>query len=422
MNTSKKIGSQDSRVVIIGGGPGGSACALALQRKATQLGVSLHITLIEGKQFLDEKHYNQCVGVLSPPLPALLETDLGIPFPMHLCQVDIQGYVLHSSSEQIKLEGEDGDSYALRRVQFDQYMLEKVQEKGIAVFPGRAVDLEFHADRVIIYTESLPLEADVVVGAFGLDEGSASMFSRHTPYRPPQAIDALVTKWHPDPEDGSNLQGYIHAFLLSNPRIEFGAVTPKCTHCTINIAGDSIDTPLMDKFINHPSVRSVLPEIDRDHPNGANDLVYFKGRFPRSLARNYYGDRYVMVGDAAGLVRAFKGKGVTTAVLTGIRAAETILNHGYSREAFHQYYRTANHDIIQDLPYGRAMRVLTIFMSRVGLINPVLRAAHHTPDLQSALFDAVSAHALYRDVFAKSLRPKTVFAILKAMLPGSNSN
>jgi flavin-dependent dehydrogenase len=341
---------------------------------------------------------------------------------MHLCQVDIQGYVLHSSSEQIKLEGEDGDSYALRRVQFDQYMLEKVQEKGIAVFPGRAVDLEFHADRVIIYTESLPLEADVVVGAFGLDEGSASMFSRHTPYRPPQAIDALVTKWHPDPEDGSNLQGYIHAFLLSNPRIEFGAVTPKCTHCTINIAGDSIDTPLMDKFINHPSVRSVLPEIDRDHPNGANDLVYFKGRFPRSLARNYYGDRYVMVGDAAGLVRAFKGKGVTTAVLTGIRAAETILNHGYSREAFHQYYRTANHDIIQDLPYGRAMRVLTIFMSRVGLINPVLRAAHHTPDLQSALFDAVSAHALYRDVFAKSLRPKTVFAILKAMLPGSNSN
>jgi flavin-dependent dehydrogenase len=422
LNTSKKIGSQDSRVVIIGGGPGGSACALALQRKATQLGVSLHITLIEGKQFLDEKHYNQCVGVLSPPLPALLETDLGIPFPMHLCQVDIQGYVLHSSSEQIKLEGEDGDSYALRRVQFDQYMLEKVQEKGIAVFPGRAVDLEFHADRVIIYTESLPLEADVVVGAFGLDEGSASMFSRHTPYRPPQAIDALVTKWHPDPEDGSNLQGYIHAFLLSNPRIEFGAVTPKCTHCTINIAGDSIDTPLMDKFINHPSVRSVLPEIDRDHPNGANDLVYFKGRFPRSLARNYYGDRYVMVGDAAGLVRAFKGKGVTTAVLTGIRAAETILNHGYSREAFHQYYRTANHDIIQDLPYGRAMRVLTIFMSRVGLINPVLRAAHHTPDLQSALFDAVSAHALYRDVFAKSLRPKTVFAILKAMLPGSNSN
>jgi len=418
LNTAANTENDTTHIVIIGGGPGGSACALALESKAAEIGKSLDITLIEGKQFLDEKHYNQCVGVLSPPLPTLLETDLGIPFPLHLCQVEIQGYVLHSSKEMIKLEGDDEDSYALRRVQFDQYMLRKVMERGIEIFPGRAVDLEFHPDRVIVYTESLPLEADVVVGAFGLDEGSAAMFSRHTPYRAPEAIDSLVTKCHPEPEGETNLQGFIHAFLLSNPRIEFGAVTPKCTHCTINIAGNSVDTPLMDKFINHPSVQEVIPEVDRQHPNGDHDLVYFKGRFPRSLARNYYGDRYVMIGDAAGLVRAFKGKGVTTAVLTGIRAAETILKHGYSREDFHQHYRTANQDIIQDLPYGRAMRLLTIFMSRVGLLNPVLRAAKDSPDLQSALFDAVSAHALYREVFAKSLRPKTVFAILKEMLPG----
>jgi flavin-dependent dehydrogenase len=415
-----EILAQGSRVVIIGGGPGGSACALALQRKAAELGIKLQITLIEGKQFLDEKHYNQCVGVLSPPLPSLLEEDLGIPFPLHLCQVEIQGYVLHSSAEQIKLAGDDGDSYALRRVQFDQYMLEMVKDRGINVFPARAVDLEFHPDRVIVYTESLPLEADVVVGAFGLDEGSASMFSRHTNYRPPEAIDALVTKCHPETDEESNLEGYIHAFLLSNPRIEFGAVTPKCTHCTINIAGNSVDSPLMDKFIDHPSVRAVLPDVDREHPNGINDLIYFKGRFPRSLARSYYGDRYVMIGDAAGLVRAFKGKGVTTAVMTGIRAAETILKHGFSRQTFHEHYRTANQDIIQDLPYGRAMRLLTIFISRFGLLNPVLRAAQTTPDLQSALFDAVSAHALYREVFAKSLRPRTVGAILKAMLSGSS--
>jgi len=68
------------------------------------------------------------------------------------------------------------------------------------------------------------------------------------------------------------------------------------------------------------------------------------------------------------------------------------------------------------------MRLLTIFISRFGLLNPVLRAAQTTPDLQSALFDAVSAHALYREVFAKSLRPKTVFAVMRAMLPGSRSN
>ena len=144
MNTSSKILTPDSRVVIIGGGPGGSACALALQRKADRLGLKPQITIIEGKQFLDEKHYNQCVGVLSPPLPELLEDELGISFPYDLCQVEIQGYVLHSSANQITLEGDDDTSYAMRRVQFDEFMLEQVKKNGIEVFPARAVDLEIH--------------------------------------------------------------------------------------------------------------------------------------------------------------------------------------------------------------------------------------------------------------------------------------
>jgi flavin-dependent dehydrogenase len=274
---------------------------------------------------------------------------------------------------------------------------------------------------VIVYTENLPLEADVVVGAFGLDEGSASIFARHTNYRPPHAMHSLVTKFNPNSGEDTNLDGYIHAFLLSNPRIEFGAVTPKCSHCTINIAGDTVDTPLMDRFLSHPQVQNVLPELDGGDVQRNNGLIYFKGRFPRSLAHNYYGDRYVMLGDAAGLVRAFKGKGVTTAVMTGIRAADTILNHGYTKQAFHDHYRPANQDIIGDLPYGHTMRFLTILMSRLGLLNPVLRAAYDCPNLESALYDAVSAHALYRDVLSKSLRPSSILAVLNAMLPSSIS-
>lgn len=412
--------TDNERVVIIGGGPGGTACGLALQLIANEMGLPIHITLIEGKQFRDGKHYNQCVGVLSPPLPQLLEEKLGIPFPLNLCQIEIQGYVLHSSGEQIQLEGDDETSYAVRRVQFDQYMLDKVRERGIDVFPGRAIDLEFHDDRVIVYTESLPLEADVVVGAFGLDDGSAAMFTRHTAYRPPKAIDSLVTKYCSNANTNSNnLGGFVHAYLLSNPRIEFGAITPKCDHKTINIAGNTVDAPLMDTFLDDPIIRAVLPDLDRGNPSEINDLVYFKGRFPRSLAQGYYGDRYVMIGDASGLVRAFKGKGVTTAVMTGIRAAETILKHGYSKDDFHKHYRSANQDIIQDLPFGRAMRILTIFMSRIGLMDPVLRAAQSNPELREALYDAVSAHALFREVFAKILRPRPVWAILKAMVPGS---
>ena len=126
-----------------------------------------------------------------------------------------------------------------------------------------------------------------------------------------------------------------------------------------------------------------------------------------------------MVGDSSGLVRAFKGKGATTAVETGIRAAETIMRHGVSAQAFHQHYRNDNHEIIDDLPYGRVMRLVAIYMSRLGLLDTVIRAARQSPDLRSALFDAISAHALYKDVMKRSLNPKSIWAVLKAMIKPS---
>jgi flavin-dependent dehydrogenase len=416
LNSTLNALPENGRVVIIGGGPGGAACAMALDCLSAEMGRKIQIIVLEGKQFNDERQYNQCVGVLSPPLNSLMEEDLHLPFPYHLVLNEIHGYVLYSSSDQIKLVGDDEASYATRRIHFDAYMLEAVKQRNITVMPVRAVDLEFHPDCVVVYTEHHSLEADVVVGAFGLDEGSGAIFSRLTPYKPPRELKSIVTKYHPGPEAMAEYGHYIHAFLPSHPLIEFGAISPKGDHLTINIAGDSVDAPLMHTFLNMPEVNAVLPDWDKFIPSNNNNLHFFKGRFPCSLARGYYGDRYVMVGDAAGLVRAFKGKGVTHAVMTGIRAAETILKHGVSEQAFHGYYRTANNDIIKDLPYGQAIRMITKFLSWSGLLNPVVRAAHHSPDLASALFGAVSAHVPYYDVVKKSLRPKTIWATVRAFL------
>ncbi|MBW7886096.1 MAG: hypothetical protein H3C34_26405 [Caldilineaceae bacterium] len=124
-----------------------------------------------------------------------------------------------------------------------------------------------------------------------------------------------------------------------------------------------------------------------------------------------------MVGDAAGLVRAFKGKGVTSAVLTGIRAAEAILQAGISEQAFAEHYRPANQDIIHDLPYGRGIRLLTILMARYRLFKPIIKAARQDADVRAALFNAVSAHAPYEQVLLQMLRPHAVLAMLRALAP-----
>ena len=405
---------EDGHVVIIGGGPGGTACALALQRMAAQMGRQIHISIVEGKQFTGEMHYNQCVGVLSPPLPELLNDRLGVQFPYQLSRREISRYIVHTAREQITLEDEHLPSIALRRVQYDDYMLEAVKGRGVLVIPARAVDLEFHDNRVVVYTDSGPLEAQVVVGAFGMDEGSSAMFRRLKPYRPPKALSSIVTKYHPPQEDMEAFGPCIHAFLPTNTRIEFGGVTPKGNHLAINIAGSTVDANLMHTFLNQPEVRRVLPSFDKRDAFDPQELQFYKGRFPRSLARGYYGDRYVLVGDAAGLVRAFKGKGVTSAVITGIRAAETILQYGISEMAFNNHYVSLNQDITRDLPYGQGMRYLTIFMAHYRLLDPVIRAAKQNPTLQSALFDAVSAHAPYLQVLNHSFRPDIIWAVLRA--------
>ena len=67
------------RVVIIGGGPSGVACALALQRLASERSRRVSITIVEGKQFVGERHYNQCVGVLSPPLASVMKDEFYAP-------------------------------------------------------------------------------------------------------------------------------------------------------------------------------------------------------------------------------------------------------------------------------------------------------------------------------------------------------
>lgn len=402
----------DGHVVIIGGGPGGTACALALQRLAFGLGRDLRITLLEGKQFSGEHHYNQCVGVLSPPLPNLLEEKLDLPFPNHLCLVEIKGYVLHGARDEILLEGEEEASLAVRRVQFDAYMVEAVKNRGISVIPARAVDIELHQDYVVVYTENSSLIAHAIVGAFGMDEGSSAMFSRAVSYVPPRALDSIVTKYNPGTEYMESFGPFIQAFLPSQPQIEFSGITPKCSHLTINIAGSSVDSSSMQEFLHNLQIRGLLPDFEF---GGAPERAYpafFKGRFPRSSARNYYGDRYVMVGDAAGMVRTFKGKGVTTAVLTGIRAAETIMQTGVSKGAFHRQYRTANQELIADMPYGAIMRLVAINIARFGLLDTVIRAAEKAPTLRTALYDAVSAHAPYRDVLKRSLQPGSVWAVL----------
>ena len=402
-------------MAIIGGGPGGVGCAIMLKRLSRQMGRTLDVVLYEQKTFEETGQYNQCAGVLSPPIQSVLEGVLGIPFPHHLVQRIITGYVLHSDTAQIVLDGDGAPSEAIRRITFDHYLLEQARKADVRVVHARVTDIEISARRVMVYSDRDNTQADVVVGAFGLDDGTCRLFERATPYQQPRFLETIVTKYHPEISFLDRFGSHIHAFLPALRAIEFGAVTPKMNHLTINIAGEKVTADRMDAFLDSPAVRRILPA---DFDPARADLDYFKGHFPTCPARRLYGDRYVTIGDAAGLLRPFKGKGVTSACLTGVRAAETILWAGISRQAFNTYYELCR-EVTDDLPYGNVLRWVTVRIASYRLLDPIIDLARRDPPLRNALFNCVSAYKSFKTIFEETVTPglalRLVASVTKAL-------
>jgi len=408
-------------VVIIGGAPAGSGCAIRLIKQAHSRDIRPRVIIYEGKRFEKKSYYNQCLGVLSSPIDRILEEDLYISFPHNLVQRRIKGYLLHTKNSVLSIPSNREPSFATRRVEFDNYLFQAAKNLGAEIIPARAVDLDFGRDSVMVYSESNNVRADVVIGAFGLDDGMAKIFERLTPYRQPKFLSTIVTKLHPGQDLVEAFGDSIHAFLISSlPEIEFAAITPKGNHLTINIAGKDVSADLMDAFLNLKIVRDILPTNMKDT---LPELTYYKGKFPTLPSRGTSGDRYVMIGDAAGFNRPFKGKGINSALITGIKAADVLLEHGFTRSAFEKYMDSCR-ELTCDVPYGRVLRSITHTCSRFGLLDGICETAKEEPSLKKAFFNIVSGHESYRKTWeeARSLRLflKIAARAVKFRLSGSS--
>jgi flavin-dependent dehydrogenase len=91
-NNSNALGPlQDGgKVAIVGGGPGGASCAMTILKEVQRRSLDVEIILYEPKYF--GHHYNQCFGVISPPLLDILEDEYDIILPRHMLQREITGY------------------------------------------------------------------------------------------------------------------------------------------------------------------------------------------------------------------------------------------------------------------------------------------------------------------------------------------
>ncbi|GAX62020.1 geranylgeranyl reductase [Candidatus Scalindua japonica] len=399
-------------VVVIGGGPGGTSCAITLSKLAKRRNINLNIVLYEGKDFEKDEQFNPCVGVLSPPIEEILQSKLGIPFPHELVLEKIPAYYLHSDDEDIKLESDGEMSCAVHRILFDNYLLHCAKDAGVKIIHGRVTNIDVEPSGTMVYSERDNRRADVVVGAFGLDEGACKVFETATHYRTGRYMSTILTKFFPEKEEMEKFGNCIHAFIPLLRGIEFGAITPKIDHLDINIAGSKVNWRMMDNFLLMPQVTRVLPS---NFAMQRHELFYSRWQFPTSPAKNLFGDRYVTVGDAAGIIRAFKGKGVNTACLTGIRAAEVMMDVGISKEAFKDYYNSFS-DITHDLPYGKVIRMLAGFSAHYGLFSPMIRLAKEDKKFRTAFFNSVAGSKMFKDIIFETISLQLSWKVVRILV------
>ena len=408
-------GIRGKTVGIIGGGPGGSATAIRLKRLSREKDLGLRVVLYEGKDF--ERHHNQCVGVLSPPIEEILRGGLGVELPYEIFKRQIYGYRLHAGRKEILLVGPHraGATYAVRRVMFDRFLLSCAEREGVEVYRSRVTGIDFpkgDRKRVFLYTEGGMLKADAVVGAFGLDDGMIDIFEDATGgtySRPGKFIQTYVMKFHSDPSFiEKKLGSIIYAYLFPPgiPNLEFGAITPKGDHIIVNVAGANATVEDMFAFLSTDVVREHLPPISID------EQEVYRGKFPGAPAEGAVADTHLTVGDATGWLRPFKGKGINLAIETGILAAETLVERGISPASFRRYEEVTR-PLREDYLYGTWMRNLCKAGDIMGMLGTVLSMAKVDQGIHDALFNAVSGHDSFKNIFRRYARPSVLADVVR---------
>ncbi|RME07855.1 MAG: hypothetical protein D6803_02820 [Anaerolineae bacterium] len=412
-----------SRVGIIGGGPAGSFAALHLLHLARQRGLKLRVQIYEPRDFSrpGPAGCNRCAGVLSSRLVRGLET-LGISIPSEVIQTAIHAYAIHLDGEMITLHQPDESRKILSIYRgggpahgsgdlppsFDAFLLRQACARGAQHIPHRVHRVRLQNGLPVLYTREAQTPVDFLVVATGIN--SRPPLEASFGYRPPpceqmmQDEVSLPANW---------ASGEVHAWFPPPAWLTFGALIPK---------GRYLNVSLLGKHIPRGGIRDFLDRINLPGIDGRERLCGCQPRIATGPAKGYYGDRWVVVGDAA-FSRLYKD-GIGAAFYGARVAMRTAIEQGIHRQAFHRFYRPHCRQVIRDNRYGRALYALWHLTLRIrplrqAWLRAVLAERRLPPQRrihERVLWGMLTGDESYRSLLLQALSPSAVFPVLKQFI------
>jgi flavin-dependent dehydrogenase len=357
----------DTDILIVGGGPAGSACAWALRR------AGLDVAVLDQARFPRDK---VCAGWITPAVLECLEIDAEEYGRDHVLQ-PIRGFRvgLMAGMDRVRTAMDivypGIVSYGIRRCEFDDYLLRR---SGARLLTGEAARSLRRERGTWLVNDHL--RAPVLVGA----GGHACPVARELGARPGGETPVLAQEIEfPLPEDaraGCAVGGEKPELYFCADLAGYGWCVRKGNHLNIGLGRDDRRglAAQVAGFAACMQDTRGIPELP-GRLHGHAYLLY--GHSPRDLVA----DGALLVGDAAGLAYPQSGEGIRPAVESGLLAARTLIEAGgdYRRRRLEAYperlrrrFGLGGGAFVPRMPAGLRTLLARGLFSQAGLVRRVV--------------------------------------------------
>jgi geranylgeranyl reductase family protein len=298
-------------VIVVGGGPAGSAAAIGLRRAGAS------VLLLERQEMPRDKPCGDILGTQALSLVAELGLDRRAldPFP------PLRGFALHVAGRRPKVSRERDLASAPRVVPrkiLDAALIDLAVRAGAELRQARVDQVLQHGETIVTRSRSGDHESRLVIGADGWGSVVArSLFEERHAGQTGLAGRAYV-------HDPRGFEGLMRVFYSEETRPGYGWLFPiDRTHANVGVGvlrSDGHALPaLFRHFLEDPG--SPLLNLLGD---GAS--VDSERTWPLALgwtARRRAAGRALLAGDAASLVGPLTGAGIHSAIRSGLMAARS---------------------------------------------------------------------------------------------------
>ena len=290
------------------------------------------------------------------------------------------------------------------RAEFDAALLHAAQQAGATLEAARVTDVRVDADGVTLETRRGHRRADVVIGA----DGANSLVRRRVarPFRREQLSIATGFFAH-----GVTSTEIVIAFVADPPGYIWSF--PRPGHLAIGICAEAT--------AGHSSkaLRARTAEWIRATgiAHGAR-LEPYAWPIPSPTVRDaneltVSGARWLLAGDAAGLVDPITREGIYFALASGQWAAESLLRDGFASTYASRVAEEAGREL------GRAARFKAGFF-RPAFINVLMRALPQSAGVRAVMADLIAGRQGYADLKWRLLKTFEIGLAWRALTSSSS--